>query len=91
MRSHSLPVGLESRVQVDVVVVGSVAVSEKGKTGRRGGTVVMVVPGCCCAPGLQPPRLPWPLRCPLVPTALAVAPWCLMCGDVYKVDQDGKN
>ncbi|XP_040838085.1 methenyltetrahydrofolate synthase domain-containing protein [Ochotona curzoniae] len=30
VRSHSLPVGLESRVQVDIVVVGSVAVSEKG-------------------------------------------------------------
>lgn len=35
MRDYSVPVGLDARVLVDLVVVGSVAVSEKGKIKNR--------------------------------------------------------
>lgn len=35
MRNYSTPVGLDSTVLVDLVVVGSVAVSEKGKIKNR--------------------------------------------------------
>lgn len=31
IKEYSVPVGLEGKAQVDLVVVGSVAVSEKGK------------------------------------------------------------
>lgn len=31
VKEHSVPVGLDGKAQVDLVVVGSVAVSEKGK------------------------------------------------------------
>ena len=31
VKEFSVPIGLDARVQVDLVVVGSVAVSEKGK------------------------------------------------------------
>lgn len=35
VRNYSTPVGLDSKVLVDLVVVGSVAVSEKGKITHR--------------------------------------------------------
>lgn len=35
MRDYSVPVGLDAKVLVDLVVVGSVAVSEKGKITNR--------------------------------------------------------
>ena len=35
VRNYSVPVGLDSKVLVDLVVVGSVAVSEKGKIKNR--------------------------------------------------------
>lgn len=35
VRDYSVPVGLESRLHVDLLVVGSVAVSEKGKIKDR--------------------------------------------------------
>ena len=35
VRNYSVPVGLDSKVLVDLVVVGSVAVSEKGKIKKQ--------------------------------------------------------
>lgn len=35
VRNYSTPVGLDSKVLVDLVVVGSVAVSEKGKVKNK--------------------------------------------------------
>lgn len=32
IKDFSVPIGLDDKIQVDLVVVGSVAVSEKGKT-----------------------------------------------------------
>lgn len=32
IKDFSVPIGLDDKVQVDLVIVGSVAVSEKGKT-----------------------------------------------------------
>lgn len=39
VRNYSTPVGLDARVLVDLVVVGSVAVSEKGKITNRNSRV----------------------------------------------------
>lgn len=48
VRNFSVPVGLDSNVLVDLVVVGSVAVSEKGKLERR--AVWMFLKAALCTP-----------------------------------------
>lgn len=52
VRSYSTPVGLESRLLVDLVVVGSVAVSEKGKTESRASGCDRF-PAARCPPALR--------------------------------------
>lgn len=47
MRNYSTPVGLDSKVLVDLVVVGSVAVSEKGKIKNRNSDVTTDSAACC--------------------------------------------
>lgn len=53
VRNYSVPIGLDSRVLVDLVVVGSVAVSEKGKTSKWELLSVTALPEGGCVPGCQ--------------------------------------
>lgn len=54
VRNYSTPVGLDSRVLVDLVVVGSVAVSEKGKIKNRNSQMQPLTQQLAVPPALRP-------------------------------------
>lgn len=72
VRNYSVPIGLDSRVLVDLVVVGSVAVSEKGKTSRWELLSVTALPEGGCVPGCL---------------SFKSRQWCLLSGCAYLVSE----